>query len=130
MVVDGIPELAATDVSAVIESLNGLPIIVERAMYSSAAGVFAAGHDSAGVTAPATEWFFAEGATGGFFDLFLLFANPNATDAAAVQATYLLPERGHGGEELPGAGQQPSNRSTSRSRIRRWPTPRCQSRCR
>jgi hypothetical protein len=91
VVVDGIPELAATDVSGVIESLNGLPIIVERAMYSSAAGVFAAGHDSAGVNAPATEWFFAEGATGGFFDLFLLFANPNATDAAAVQATYLLP---------------------------------------
>jgi hypothetical protein len=53
--------------------------------------VFAAGHDSAGVTAPATEWFFAEGATGGFFDLFLLFANPNATDVAAVRATYLLP---------------------------------------
>jgi len=88
--VDGIPELAATDVSAVIESLNGVPIIVERAMYSSAAGPFAAGHDSAGVTGPATEWFFAEGATGSFFDLFLLLANPNATDAA-VQATYLLP---------------------------------------
>ena len=32
-------------------ALNGVPIIVERAMYSSAAGVFAAGHDSAGVTA-------------------------------------------------------------------------------
>ena len=90
LLVDGIQELAATDVSAVIESLNGLPVIVERAMYSSAAGIFAAGHDSAGVTAPSTEWFFAEGATGTFFDLFLLFANPNATDAA-VQATYLLP---------------------------------------
>jgi Tol biopolymer transport system component len=91
LVVDGIPELAATDVSGVIESLNGLPIIVERAMYSSAAGVFAAGHDSAGVNAPATEWFFAEGATGGFFDLYLLFANPHPTDAADLQATYLLP---------------------------------------
>ena len=36
--VDQQPGLAATDVSAVIASLNGVPIIVERAMYSSAAG--------------------------------------------------------------------------------------------
>ena len=89
--VDEIPELAATDVSAVVTSTNAVPIIVERAMYSSAAGVFAAGHASAGVTALSTQWFFAEGATGQFFDLFLLFANPNATDAA-LTATYLLPD--------------------------------------
>jgi hypothetical protein len=88
--VDEQPSLAATDVSAVIESMNGVPIIVERAMYSSAAGTFAAGHDSAGVTAQSLNWFFAEGATGGFFDTFLLFANPNAS-AANVHATYLLP---------------------------------------
>ena len=36
---------------------------------------------SAGVTAPATRWFLAEGATGPFFDLFILLANPNATPA-------------------------------------------------
>jgi hypothetical protein len=59
-------------------------------MYSSAAGVFAAGHDSAGVTSPSLDWFFAEGATGSFFDTFLLLANPNAS-AANVTATYLLP---------------------------------------
>jgi hypothetical protein len=90
LAVDGIPELQAVDVSAVIESLNAVPIIVERAMYSSAAGVFAAGHDSAGVTAPASTWFFAEGATGGFFDYFLLLANPGSADAT-VTAQYLLP---------------------------------------
>ena len=67
-------------------SLNGVPIIVERAMYSSAAGTFAAGHDSAGVTSPSLEWFFAEGATGAFFDTFVLLANPNAS-AANVAAT-------------------------------------------
>jgi hypothetical protein len=82
--------LGATDVSGVITSLNGVPIIAERAMYSSAAGTFAAGHDSAGVTSPSLAWFFAEGATGGFFDTFLLFANPNGS-AANLQATYLLP---------------------------------------
>ena len=88
--VDGIAGLEAADVSAVVDSTNGIPIIVERAMYSSAAGVFAAGHDSAGVTQLSTQWFLAEGATGSYFDLFVLFANPNTTDAQ-VQATYLLP---------------------------------------
>ena len=43
---------------------------------------FAAGHESAGVTAPATSWFLAEGATGPFFDLFILIANPNDTRRA------------------------------------------------
>jgi Tol biopolymer transport system component len=88
--VDTVPGLAATDVSGVVLSLNAVPIIVERAMYSSAAGTFAAGHDSAGVTSPSLEWFFAEGATGTFFDTFILMANPNAS-AANVTATFLLP---------------------------------------
>jgi len=88
--VDEQPGLAATDVSAVLTVLNAVPIIVERAMYSSAAGTFSAGHDSAGVTSQSLDWFFAEGATGGFFDTFLLFANPNAS-ASNVRATYLLP---------------------------------------
>src|SRR5262249_38215393 len=50
---------------------------------------FSAGHDSAGVTAPSTQWFLAEGATGQFFDMFILFANPGALDAQ-VRADYLL----------------------------------------
>lgn len=41
--------LAATDVSAVIESTNGVPIIVERAMYWDAAGQsWAAGTNALG----------------------------------------------------------------------------------
>ena len=88
--VDQQPGLGAIDVSGAITSLNGVPIIVERAMYSSAAGTFAAGHDSAGVTSPSLDWFFAEGATDGFFDTFLLLANPNGSPAN-VHATYLLP---------------------------------------
>jgi hypothetical protein len=82
------PELASTDVSAAITADR--PILVERAMYLSRPGQpFAAGHASAGVTAPATHWFFGEGATGDFFDLFLLIANPTDTDAI-VEARYLL----------------------------------------
>jgi hypothetical protein len=76
-------------VSAVVTASQ--PIIAERAMYLSRPGQpFAAGHGSAGVTAPATEWFLAEGATGSFFDLFLLIANPS-TQAASVRVDYLLP---------------------------------------
>ncbi len=88
----GAQALNNTEVSAIVETLDGAGIVVERAMYDSRQGItFAAGHESAGVTAPATRWYFAEGATGPFFDLFLLIANPGdrATD---VQVTYLLPD--------------------------------------
>jgi alpha-tubulin suppressor-like RCC1 family protein len=94
-------ELAATDVSAIIESLDPrLPIIVERAMYLTDGWghQFGAGHESAGVTTPSTHWFLAEGATvsafgstGSFFDMYILIANPNA-GAATVTMTYLLPD--------------------------------------
>jgi hypothetical protein len=84
------PRLAQTAVSAVITTPSNAPIIVERAMYrSTPTQDFAAGHGSSGVTAPATHWFFAEGATGPFFDCFILLANPG-TQAAQVTINYLL----------------------------------------
>jgi hypothetical protein len=84
------PLLAATDVSAEITSQNNVPIIVERSMYLNEPGrAFKGGHNSAGVTAAATNWFLAEGATGDFFSMFVLIANPSS-QAANVQATYLL----------------------------------------
>lgn len=74
------PELANTDVAAVITATG--PIVVERAMYLDRPGEpFAAGHGSAGVTVTATSWFFAEGATGSYFDLFLLLLNPSEQTA-------------------------------------------------
>jgi hypothetical protein len=83
------PLLAATDLSAKITSDQ--PILAERAMYfSTPTQPFAAGHEGAAVTAPELSWFFAEGATGSFFDEFLLLANAETTDAT-VQITYLLP---------------------------------------
>ncbi len=84
--------LAAIDVSAVLSSQNGVPVIVERAMYLDRQGLlFGAGHEGAGITAPATRWFLAEGATGAYFDLFVLVANPAAVDAP-ITATFLLPD--------------------------------------
>jgi hypothetical protein len=86
--VNAVPGLAATDVSAEITAER--PVLVERAMYQSRNGeLFTAGHASAGVTAAEPRWFFAEGATGALFDLYLLLANPNPTDAV-VDVTYLL----------------------------------------
>ncbi len=82
--------LANAELSAIVESTNGVPIIAERAMYLDKPGrPLGAGHESAGVTAPATQWFLAEGATGNYFDLFILIANPQATPAT-VQADFLL----------------------------------------
>lgn len=84
------PGLASTDVSGVITAT--LPIIVERSMYLSRPNQpFVAGHESAGVTSTSNTWFLAEGATGGFFELFVLIANPNAS-ASAVTVDYLLPD--------------------------------------
>jgi hypothetical protein len=88
--VNQIAGLGETDVSGDITA--DAPIVVERAMYRSAPGQpFALGTDSMGVTSAATSWFLAEGATGSFFDLFVLIANPGATDAT-VQALYARPD--------------------------------------
>ena len=82
------PALASTDLSAVIEATA--PIVVERAMYlSHPERPFIAGHESAGVTEPSTTWFLAEGATGAFFDTFILIANPGS-EAASLTVDYLL----------------------------------------
>jgi hypothetical protein len=86
------PELASAEISAVITSTNAVPVIVERAMYLDTQGqLFGAGHEGAGIPAPATEWFLAEGATGPYFDNFVLIANPSVTDAE-VEAVFLLPD--------------------------------------
>jgi autotransporter-associated beta strand protein len=64
------------------------PGAAERAMYFGDAPLFNGGHESAGVTAPSTTWFLAEGATGPFFETFILLANPGDIDAEAT-LTYL-----------------------------------------
>ncbi len=84
------PRLANAEVSAVV--VASVPVIVERAMYLDRPGqFFAAGHESAGVPGPAMQWFFAEGATGPYLDLFYLLANPGS-EAAVIDGQYLLPD--------------------------------------
>ena len=74
-----------------IEVTFDAPGAAERAMYFGLPPndpLFKAGHESAGVSAPATEWFLAEGATGNFFETFVLVANPNASPAD-LTVTYI-----------------------------------------
>lgn len=82
--------LASTDVSTAIKVVGGAPVVAERTMYFALHGSTA----SAGAVAPATRWHFAEGATGAYFDLFLLLVNFEA-QAAEVEVRYLLPSGEH-----------------------------------
>jgi hypothetical protein len=86
--VDDNKPLSNTDLSAQVDSDQ--PILVERAMYMTTGGkVYSAGHDASGVTSAARTWFLAEGATGSFFDMFILLANPNTSPTTAT-LDYLL----------------------------------------
>ena len=72
-----IPELVNRSFAMVVDS--NVPIVAERAMYFGTARFWDGGHESAGVSEPSANWFLAEGATGSFFDTFILVANPNPT---------------------------------------------------
>jgi autotransporter-associated beta strand protein len=76
------PELVNTSFGIIVTFDQ--PGIAERAMYFGADPVWKGGHESAGVTAPSVTWFLAEGATGPFFETFVLLANPNGADAVAT----------------------------------------------
>ena len=84
------PALANRSFGAVVSF--DLPGMAERAMYFGDTPLYSGGHAAAGITTPATSWFLAEGATGSYFDTFVLIANPNPT-AVNLTVTY-LPEGG------------------------------------
>jgi hypothetical protein len=65
------------------------PGVAERAMYFGRSPLWNGGHESAGTATLSYDWLLAEGATGTFFETFILLANPNPTDAQ-VTITYLL----------------------------------------
>jgi len=72
-----------------VVSTNGVGIIAERSMYFDYNGL-AGGHDGKGVKAPAGNWYFAEGYTGGGFDTYVLIQNPSAAEAR-VRVTFTKP---------------------------------------
>jgi subtilisin-like proprotein convertase family protein len=69
------------------------PITAERSMYFPHNGtrVWEGGHEAAGANATSTHWFLAEGATGSFFNCYILLSNPTGAIAHAA-LTYLLPD--------------------------------------
>jgi subtilisin-like proprotein convertase family protein len=82
-----IPEVVNRSFGIDVSSVQ--PIIAERAMYLPGPRLFEGGHESAGVNSPGRRWFLAEGATGSFFDCFVLIGNPNNVEAN-VSLLYLL----------------------------------------
>ena len=72
----------------------------------------------AGVTAPMTDWFLAEGATVWNFDMFILLANPGDTCRHCHHHVHAH-RRPHDGEELSGGRRQPSDRLRERPERRR-----------
>jgi len=61
------------------------PVVAERATYTEGGG----GNDSIGVSAPALDWYFAEGSSGPLARTTLAISNPS-TEAASVEITYLI----------------------------------------
>ncbi len=78
--------LSASEFATAIES--DVPVIAERTMTWDGTGYGA--HTETSVDSAATEWFLAEGATIGQFQLFYLLQNATF-EAADVEVTYLLP---------------------------------------
>jgi len=64
------------------------PALAERSMYFGSSPLWSGGHASAGATALSTSWLLAEGATGSFFETFVLVANPS-DQPADVTFTFL-----------------------------------------
>ena len=82
----GVPALANTSFG--MEVTFTQPAVAERSMYFGQTPLWSAGHASAGAPALATDWFLAEGATGSFFETFVLAANPS-NQPADVTFTFL-----------------------------------------
>ena len=88
-----------TDVSVRIRSLNGVPLIVERAMWwPGASNTWYEAHNSPGSTRTASRWVLAEGENGGAigWNTYILVANTGTT-AGTISVRLLLPNGQTGG---------------------------------
>jgi hypothetical protein len=83
------PEVVGRAFGIVVEATR--PVIAERAMYfeSRSDRIWIGGHVNTGMVAPSTSWFHAEGATGAYFNTFILLSNPRETEAN-VELRFLL----------------------------------------
>jgi uncharacterized protein len=85
-----LPDLANRAFGIIVEATQ--PVMAERAMYfgTTATRPWTGGAAAAGATTPSATWYFAEGATGAFFDTFILLMNPDVSNDAHVTLRYLL----------------------------------------
>jgi photosystem II stability/assembly factor-like uncharacterized protein len=72
---------------ASIEVQSPVPVIAERAMYRNSRRE---GHDSIGTTAPASDFYLAEGTTAWGFTTYVLIQNPQ-NSTTDVTVTYMTP---------------------------------------
>ena len=86
--------LADTAVSVTLDSIDGVPIIVERAMWWGDADGWYEAHNSPGTTATGTTWGLAEGEVGGPRDTATYVLIANTSSAAATVRVRLLFEDG------------------------------------
>jgi hypothetical protein len=88
--------LAATDVSVVIDSLNDIPIVVERAMWwpGPTLATWSEAHSSGGQTLAVPQWLAAGGESGGTRGAatYVLIANTGST-GVDVDVTVLFEDR-------------------------------------
>lgn len=64
-------------------------VVAERPMYFNYNGKWTGGHDVIGATAPASDWYFAEGTTLAGFDEYITVLNPQ-TVAANLRFHYMV----------------------------------------
>ena len=85
------PELAAAEVSIIVESLTPTPVVVERSMWwrATPAGEWIESHNNRGVTTTAARWLVADGESGGAGEAstYVLVAN---TGTSAVKVNFTL----------------------------------------
>ncbi len=91
-----VPEVVGADKDVSMTLSSASPFLAERPMYFRYTGLGAdwtGGHCVIGATAPATDWFFAEGYTGANFQEWLCLENPGDA-TAVVELDYYTQEHG------------------------------------
>jgi hypothetical protein len=103
--------LADTAVSTTLTSTNGVPVLVERAMWwPGSFTTWHEAHNSAGATTAGTRWALAEGEVGGVGNLETYVLIANTSDADGRARVTLLFEDGTSSElEVPLKGNSRTN---------------------
>jgi hypothetical protein len=81
-----VPELKNTSFGTILSTGPG--VVAERTMGWDAGGAMAGGHTAKAIVSPSATWYLAEG-NAGFFDTFILLANPQTSDTN-VTVDFLL----------------------------------------